>query len=83
MKFRIKKIIHDVAGKNCKTEFIIEKKIFLKWEEIRRKEISSERISFATQEEAEKYLINKYTGHGEMQVLGNLYIYKKYSYNFC
>ena len=80
-KLRILKLIHNVGNStNGTTEFIIERKTFWGWKEVMRTELGSTRISFKTYEEAEKYMFEKYTGHGRMTISGNVYYYEPYTY---
>ena len=81
-KFRIIKKIHDCGSKNPIIEWYIEEKKWLfGWKLI--KNINGPKVTdviHSSYEEAEKYLLKNYTGHGECIVNNNVYEYTPYTY---
>ena len=81
-KYRIVELIHNSGSEDRKGEFVIERKHLFGWREVYKVEVISERISFEKYEDAELYLLKKYTGHGLCRRVGSEYTYESYTY-YC
>lgn len=81
-KYRIIKKIHDSGSKKAVTEWYIEEKHWLfgwtKIENINGPKVTE--VIYQSYEEAEKYLLANYTGHGYCVVNSNVYTYTPYTY---
>ena len=77
MKLRIIEIVTEY-GKQPEL-FVIEKKDWLGWSEIKSTEITSKRIFHLSYKDAEKYMYDKYFGYGECKRSGNVYTYTPYT----
>jgi hypothetical protein len=82
-KFRIVQIIGNVNEKERRQpHFIIQQKKFWGWKDVVKQEVKETSIFHKTREEAEQYMYDNYTGHGEMTIIGNTYIYEPYTYSY-
>jgi len=80
-KYRIVEVISKSGQLDRKGHWIIEQKKWFGWGEIFNNEgPKSKSIEHNSYEEAELYLLEKYTGHGECRVYGNVYVYEPYTY---
>jgi hypothetical protein len=77
MKLRITEIVTNY-GKEPEL-FVIEKKDWLGWSEIKSTEIRSKRRSHRSYKDAEKHMFDNYFGYGECKRSGNVYIYTPYT----
>lgn len=83
-KFRIVQIISDSGSDNRKFHWVIQTKGFWGWREVKNVEgPKTNSVFHFTYEDAEKHLLEKYTGHGECIRSGNIYSYSPYNYHFC
>ena len=80
-KFRIVEVISNSGHSDRKGYWIVEQKKWFGWREIGCIEGPKYRcITHNSYKDAELYLLEKYTGHGECRVYGNVYVYKPYTY---
>ena len=80
-KFRIVEVISNSGHTGRKGHWIIEEKKFFGWKEITQKEGPKNKlVEHESYEDAELYLLNNYTGHGECKVYGNVYTFRHYTY---
>ena len=80
-KFRIVQIISNSGSDDRKSHWVIQTKKFWGWKEIQKNEgPRTNSVFHFTYEEAEKYLLENYTGHGECVRSGNEYRYTPYTY---
>ena len=80
-KFRIVEVISNSGHSDRKGYWIVEQKKWFGWVEIYHNEGPRFKpVQHNSYEEAELYLLEKYTGHGECRVFGNVYVYKPYTY---
>ena len=83
LKFRIVHLFHDSYSDKREIEWVIEQKKFWGWREIYRNEGPRQvQVTHSSYDEAEQYLLSKYTGHGICKRYGNLYTYEDYSYSY-
>ena len=81
IKFRIVEVIEKSGHADRKGYWIVEQKKWFGWGEIFNNEgPKSKSIEHNSYEDAKLYLLEKYTGHGECRVFGNVYVYKPYTY---
>ncbi len=81
IKFRIVEVISNSGHADRKGYWIVEQKKWFGWVEIYHNEGPRfEPVQHNSYEEAELYLLEKYTGHGECRVYGNVYTYQPYTY---
>ncbi len=88
-KYRIVEVFTDSSQHSSYVEgityrkpyFAIEQKKWWGWKEVESVEgpTTTSRY-FMTYEQAEDYLLGKYTGHGECRKYGNVYTYEPYVY---
>jgi hypothetical protein len=80
MKLRITEIVTVTEYGKQPELFIIEKKDWLGWSEIKSTEIVSKRKSHMSYKDAERYMFHKYFGYGgECKRNGNVYVYTPYT----
>ena len=80
-KFRIVEVISNSGHADRKGYWIVEQKKWFGWTEIYHNEgPNSKSVVHESYKDAELYLLEKYTGHGECRVFGNVYVYKPYTY---
>ncbi len=80
-KFRIVEVISNSGHADRKGYWIVEQKKWFGWVEIYHNEGPRFKpVQHNSYEEAELYLLEKYTGHGECRVYGNVYTYQPYTY---
>jgi len=80
-KYRIVEVISKSGQLDRKGHWIIEQKKWFGWTEIYHNEGPRFKpVQHNSYEDAELYLLEKYTGHGECRVFGNVYVYKPYTY---
>lgn len=80
-KFRIVQIISNSGSDDRKSHWVIQSKGFWKWKEVINIEgPRTDSVFHFTYEDAEKHLLEKYTGHGECVRSGNEYRYTPYTY---
>jgi hypothetical protein len=80
-KYRIVEVIKNSGHADRKGFWVIEENGFFGWRGIYNNEgPRSKRVQHDSYEEAELYLLEKYTGHGECRVYGNVYTYQPYTY---
>ena len=80
-KFRIVEVISNSGHADRKGYWIVEQKKWFGWTEIYHNEgPNSKSVVHESYKDAELYLLEKYTGHGECRVFGNVYVYKPYNY---
>jgi hypothetical protein len=80
-KFRIVEVISNSGHSDRKGYWIVEQKKWFGWTEIYHNEgPNSKSVVHESYKDAELYLLEKYTGHGECRVFGNVYVYKPYTY---
>ncbi len=77
MKLRIIEIVTEY-GKQPEL-FVIERKDWLGWNEIKSTEIISKRKFYVSYIEAEIYMFENYFGYGECKRSGNVYVYTPYT----
>jgi len=82
MRLRIVELIHNSGSSDRKREFVIERKRLMGWREVFQVEVGPKRISFEKYEDAEMYLMQKYTDHGLCTRIGSTYIYEPYTYGY-
>jgi hypothetical protein len=81
IKFRIVEVIENSGHSDRKGYWIVEQKKWFGWVEIYHNEGPRFKpVQHNSYEEAELYLLEKYTGHGECKVYGNVYTYQPYTY---
>jgi hypothetical protein len=81
-KFRIVEVISNSGHADRKGYWIVEQKKWFGWTEIYHNEgPNSKSVVHESYKDAELYLLEKYTGHGECRVYGNVYVYKPYTYH--
>jgi len=82
-KYRIVEVIKNSGHADRKGYWIVEQKKWFGWVEIYHNEgPRSKIVQHESYKDAELYLLEKYTGHGECKVYGNVYVYKPYTY-YC
>lgn len=80
-KFRIVQIISNSGSDDRKFHWIIQIKKFWGWEEVQKIEgPKTNSVFHFNYEDAEKHLLENYTGHGECIRSGNEYRYTPYTY---
>jgi hypothetical protein len=80
-KFRIVEVISNSGHADRKGYWIVEQKKWFGWTEIYHNEgPNSKSVVHESYKDAELYLLEKYTGHGECRVYGNVYTYQPYTY---
>ena len=80
-KFRIVEVISNSGHSDRKGYWIVEQKKWFGWTEIYHNEgPNSKSVVHESYKDAELYLLEKYTGHGECRVYGNVYTYQPYTY---
>lgn len=80
-KFRIVEVVSNSGNSERKGTWIIEEKKFFRWREIVNNEgPKTKSVQHNSYKDAELYLLEKYTGHGECRVYGNVYTYEPYTY---
>ena len=78
MEFRIIEIVKHLEYDNVQGLYIIEKKGWFGWREVKHVEVSSKRLSYPSYDDAEKYMISNYMGSGNYRRNGNVYDYIPY-----
>jgi hypothetical protein len=80
-KFRIVEVIENSGHSDRKGYWIVEQKKWFGWVGIYHSEGPRFKpVQHNSYEDAELYLLEKYTGHGECRVYGNVYTYQPYTY---
>jgi len=79
-KFRIVQVIDNASSSDRKSNWIIEEKKWWGWSEVEIVEgPKTVSVEFKSYEDAEKHLLDNYTGWGVCRRYGNVYEYKSYT----